>query len=101
MAGLEPGWLRRTSPQECPRPDIHGYPSLDTPRSQHRRLRIGRWGHGLAVRLPQGLSKLLNLQHGDELELRLLASGELRLTPTLRRGRIALSAALEELVEPT
>jgi antitoxin component of MazEF toxin-antitoxin module len=43
----------------------------------------------------------LNLQHGDELELRLLASGELRLTPTLRRGRIALSAALEELVEPT
>jgi antitoxin component of MazEF toxin-antitoxin module len=85
-----------------------GYPWISElghspqPTPNHpRRLRIGRWGHGLAVRLPQGLSKLLNLQHGDELELRLLASGELRLTPTLRRGRLALSAALEELVEPT
>jgi antitoxin component of MazEF toxin-antitoxin module len=51
------------------------------------------------VRLPQGLSKLLSLQHGDELELRVLASGELLLTPTLRRSRVALSAALEQLVQ--
>jgi antitoxin component of MazEF toxin-antitoxin module len=52
------------------------------------------------VRIPQGLSKLLNLQAGDELELRLLASGELRLTPTLRRSRLLLSAALQELMQP-
>jgi antitoxin component of MazEF toxin-antitoxin module len=52
------------------------------------------------VRLPQALSTLLNLQPGDELELRLLSSGELRLTPTIRRGRLALSAALEALVQP-
>ncbi len=84
-----------------------GYPwiselgQFSPPTTTHppRRLRIGRWGHGLAVRLPQGLSKLLSLQHGDELELRVLASGELLLTPTLRRSRVALSAALEQLVQ--
>ncbi len=80
--------------------ELGQFPKPTTPNRPPRRLRIGRWGHGLAVRIPQGLSKLLNLQAGDELELRLLASGELRLTPTPRRSRLLLSAALQELMQP-
>jgi antitoxin component of MazEF toxin-antitoxin module len=53
----------------------------------------------LAIRLPQALSALLNLHLGDELELRLLASGQLLLTPAPRRSRLALCAALEEAIQ--
>ena len=49
----------------------------------------------LAVRLPQGLSALLRLQMGDELELQLLSSAQLLLTPAPRRSRLALCAALQ------
>jgi antitoxin component of MazEF toxin-antitoxin module len=49
----------------------------------------------LAVRLPQALSELLHLQLGDELQLQLLASGRLMLTPQPRRSRVALCDALQ------
>jgi antitoxin component of MazEF toxin-antitoxin module len=49
----------------------------------------------LAVRLPQALSDLLRLQMGDELELQLLRSGQVLLTPAIRRSRLALDAALQ------
>jgi antitoxin component of MazEF toxin-antitoxin module len=50
----------------------------------------------LAVRLPQALSDLLRLQMGDELELQLLSSGQVLLTPAIRRSRLALDAALQQ-----
>ena len=78
---------------------IGGYPWISAYGHQRTRpsrtLRIGRWGNVLAVRLPQGLSALLRLQMGDELELQLLSSGQLLLTPAPRRSRLALCAALQ------
>ena len=67
--------------------------------TQRRLLRIGRWGNVLAVRLPQALSKLLNVQLGDELELSVLASGQLLLTAVPRRSRLALCAQLRESLQ--
>jgi len=71
----------------------HGTPPTPTPRTPT--LRIGRWGNVLAVRLPQGLCNLLRLQRGDSLELQLLRSGQLLLTPRPRRSRLALCEALQ------
>lgn len=76
-----------------------GYPWISAdghqPGPTSRTLRIGRWGNVLAVRLPQGLSALLQLQMGDDLEVKLLSSAQLLLTPAPRRSRLALCAALQ------
>ena len=69
---------------------------MHTPPPRRRTLRIGRWGNVLAIRLPQGLSALLQLQMGDELELQVLSSAQVLLTPAIRRSRLALCDALEQ-----
>jgi len=73
----------------------HHRQTAQDPHPRPRTLRIGRWGNVLAVRLPQALSDLLRLQMGDELELQLLSSGQVLLTPAIRRSRLALDAALQ------
>jgi antitoxin component of MazEF toxin-antitoxin module len=79
----------------------HGYPWISgrgtppAPTHPTPTLRIGRWGNVLAVRLPQGLCNLLRLQRGDTLDLQLLRSGQLLLTPRPRRSRLALCEALQ------
>jgi len=93
-------WISRLGHAPPPHPasqahsQQHGINAHSTP-VQPRRLRIGRWGNVLAVRLPQALSNLLRLQLGDDLELQLLPSGQLLLTPTPRRSRLALCEALQ------
>ena len=76
-----------------------GYPWISasghSPTPPPKTLRIGRWGNVLAVRLPQALSALLRLQMGDALELQLLSSGQMQLSPAPRRSRLALCEALE------
>lgn len=76
-------------------PWISGRGTPPAPTHPKPTLRIGRWGNVLAVRLPQGLCNLLRLQRGDTLELQLLRSGQLLLTPRPRRSRLALCEALQ------
>lgn len=87
-----PGYPRISGSGHSPATN-HPHQPTRTPRA--RVLRIGRWGNVLAVRLPQALSELLHLQLGDELQLQLLASGRLMLTPQPRRSRVALCDALQ------
>ena len=89
-AGLESAGV---SADGYPRISNCGHPP--TPLLPTRTLQIGRWGNVLALRLPQALSQLLHLQQGDRLQLQLLSSGELLLTPRTRRSRFALADQLE------
>ena len=79
----------------APRGATHPTPTNPTSTHPAPSLRIGRWGNVLAVRLPQRLCGLLRLQLGDSLELQVLRSGELLLTPKPRRSRLALCEALQ------
>jgi antitoxin component of MazEF toxin-antitoxin module len=81
---------------DAPTSHTRGQPAASR---QPRPLRIGRWGNVLAVRLPQALCTLLHLQLGDDLDLQLLSSGQLLLTPAPRRSRLALCAALQEAAD--
>jgi antitoxin component of MazEF toxin-antitoxin module len=43
--------------------------------------RVGRWGSSLSVRLPASLCAVAGIKAGDEVELRLLSSGCIRVRP--------------------
>jgi antitoxin MazE len=49
---------------------------------------IAKWGHSLAVRLPQAIAKEARLAEGDRLSLELDAAGGIVLRPTRRRYRL-------------
>ena len=57
-------------------------------------LRVGKWGDGLAVRLPQTLVQDMGLYEGERIKVDVLKPGELRL---LRQQPDALSREEERL----
>ena len=46
---------------------------------------IAKWGHSLAVRIPQAVAKEARLAEGDRLSLELEAGGSIVLRPARRR----------------
>ena len=46
---------------------------------------IAKWGHSLAVRIPQAIAKEARLAEGDRLSLELDAGGSIVLRPARRR----------------
>ena len=46
---------------------------------------IAKWGHSLAVRIPQAIAKEARLAEGDRLSLELDADGSIVLRPARRR----------------
>ncbi len=49
---------------------------------------IAKWGHSLAVRLPQTIAKEARLAEGDRVSLELDAGGGIVLRPTRRRYKL-------------
>ena len=49
---------------------------------------IAKWGHSLAVRLPQAIAKEARLSEGDRLSLELDAGGGIVLRPTRSRYKL-------------
>lgn len=48
-------------------------------------MKVARWGNSLAVRLPKSVTEALSLKEGDDLELRVDATGEVRLCQKMSR----------------
>jgi antitoxin MazE len=56
-------------------------------------MRLARWGNSTGVRIPAALLSAASLKRGDQVVLRLLDSGEIRIRPLDSRKLIPVDTA--------